>query len=121
MFDHIPARVTSKLGADHIAWLCSDGRGADHAESRASGAWDCNDVESYAAYNVLADALRVGPEFVGHRGGWGGDWYRWYCSTALPVPPDGYDPTGERRAAWWGLVSVEDQARAAAPPVVGHP
>ena len=84
----IPARVLDYLGADHVAWLRSDGdeRAAVHAEGRAAGAWDANNVESYAAYRVLAAALRAGPGFAGvHPGGWGAAWSRWALAAAEDV------------------------------------
>lgn len=52
--------VTRMLGAGHVEWVRNQAHPVGVCESRAAGAWQANDAESFCAYRSLAAHLREG-------------------------------------------------------------
>jgi hypothetical protein len=49
------ADVIRLLGADHVEWLKAQSSPSSTAKSRADGAWQANDRQSFAAYTRFAE------------------------------------------------------------------
>jgi hypothetical protein len=51
--------VIRLLGADHVEWLKAQSSPSSTAKSRADGAWQANDRQSFAAYTSFAELWQV--------------------------------------------------------------
>lgn len=80
----IHPRLVAKLGEDHVAYILSCARPIDVCRSRATGQWDCNEPESYAAYHAIGDIIadENGGTYPDRTIMYGADWYRYFRGTS---------------------------------------